>query len=306
MTNETTQTVVGLGEALWDCFADARRPGGAPANVAFHAQQLGHRGVICSRVGDDDPGRELVQYFKNRGLTTDHIQQDPDHPTGTVTVDTRDPNHPEYIIHENVAWDHIGIDVAAEQLMRSAAAVCFGTLAQRHSDSRSAIAQALAMARDALIVYDVNLRQQWRHRDWINASLHAANIVKLNAEEVRLIGAQLDIDGRDPEAFAHNVLPRYAVDLVCITRGGKGCLLIAPDEVVDIPGKPIQVVDAVGAGDAFTAALISAKLHGWPLPRCGAFANAVGGLVAQRSGAMPDIASELADLRSRAVRDELN
>ena len=123
--------VVGLGELLWDCFNDSRRPGGAPANVAFQAGQLGCRGVVCSRVGCDPPGDDLVDFLAGQDLATDWIERDAEHPTGTVTVDTTRVDHPEYTIHERVAWDHLEFDAALEDLMAGAAAVCFGTLAQR-------------------------------------------------------------------------------------------------------------------------------------------------------------------------------
>ena len=94
MDPEKADIVVGLGEILWDCFADSRRPGGAPANVAFHVQQLGHRGLICSRVGEDELGRELLEYMEVRGMNTRYIQRDPRRPTGHVTVDASRPEAP--------------------------------------------------------------------------------------------------------------------------------------------------------------------------------------------------------------------
>lgn len=299
------QIVIGLGELLWDCFADSRRPGGAPANVAFHAQQLGHRGVVCSRVGTDDLGDELLAHLADHGLETEHIQRDTEHPTGTVTVDTTDPGHPSFVIHDAVAWDYLFFGDDLERLMADASAVCFGTLAQRHPSTRETIHRCIRAAKGALIVYDVNLRQSWYDREWIERSLHASAIVKLNADEVAVLADVLDVGSSSPEAFCDALRARYQVRIVCITRAEQGCLLHGPDEAVDVPGVKVEVADAVGAGDAFTAALISACLRGWPLPTAARFANEVGARVAGRPGAMPSLRDEFAVLASNIQGKEL-
>lgn len=290
MNTSKQPTVVGLGELLWDVFPDARRPGGAPANVAFQACQLGCRGIVCSRVGDDELGREIREFLEGQGLDTSLIQIDPEHPTGTVTVDTSVADHPEYVIHEDVAWDHLAWDDATRQLMEQADAVCFGTLAQRSPVSRETILQCLlATPEPCRIVYDVNLRQSWYDRIGIERSLQSADVVKLNHHETDVLAQLLEIGTTNPRQFADALQSRFDVSLTCMTRGENGCLLIRGDELVDVPGVRIDVADAVGAGDAFTAALIFALLQEWPLSLTGAFANRVGALIAGRPGAMPPL-----------------
>ena len=292
--------VVGLGELLWDCFADARRPGGAPANVAFQAGQLGCRGIVCSRVGRDALGDELVAFLVRQGLDPAWIQRDAEHPTGTVTVDTSRADQPTYVIHENVAWDHIEADAALAELMGRSAAVCFGTLAQRWPESRHAIHAALDAARpECLTVYDVNLRQNWYERACIEQSLARSKIVKLNADEALVLAELLATGARDPTDFARAVQRQYGVEMVCITRAEQGCLLVSGAQIVDSPGVRVEVVDAVGAGDAFTAALIVSRLRRWPLDAQAAFANRVGALVASRPGAMPILREEFAALTAQ-------
>jgi fructokinase len=289
--------VVGLGELLWDCFDDSRRPGGAPANVAFQAGQLGCRGVVCSRVGCDPLGDELVDFLAGQELATDWIERDAEHPTGTVTVDTTRADHPEYTIHEHVAWDHLEFDAALEALIAGAAAVCFGTLAQRAPVSRETIHRALAHAPPGcLVVCDVNLRQRWYDREVLQRSLAAAGLVKLNDHEVAVLAELLGAGSAEHVAFAREIRRRFDVDTVCITRGERGCLLVSADEVVDDPGTVVEVVDTVGAGDAFTAAWIAGRLRHWPLDSQASFANCVGALVASRAGAMPALRAEFARL----------
>jgi fructokinase len=303
MAVSTTPVVVGLGELLWDCFGETRRPGGAPANVAFHADQLGCRGVVCSRVGSDPLGDEFAKFLADQGLTTDYLQRDPERPTGRATVDDSAPGHPEFTIHEDVAWDALAFTPECESLMRSAAAVCFGTLAQRSERTRETVHRCLeATAEDCLRVYDVNLRQDYYRREWVERSLESAKAVKLNEHESTVLAAQLEFprpDTDDAESlagFARRLSERYGLDLVCVTRADRGCVLVSGDEVAVGAGRPVDVVDSVGAGDAFTAALIVSRLRRWPLGASAEFANAVGGLVASRAGAMPPLREELSRL----------
>lgn len=291
--------VVGLGELLWDIFPDSRRPGGAPANVAFQAGQLGCRGAVASRIGRDPLGDELFQYLDARSLDLTALQRDPQHPTGTVTVDVSDVQHPSFVIHEDVAWDYLQPDESLLELAGRADAICFGSLAQRSPVSREAIHAALSAARDdCRIVFDVNLRQHWWERDTIVRSLESANVVKLNHEEAVTLAPVLSAPAQ-PAAFARSLQRQFGVEMVCITRAEDGCLLVDRSDEVDLTGIPVQVVDAVGAGDAFSAALISALLHDWPLRSAGELANRVGALVASRPGAMPDLRSEFSDLWER-------
>lgn len=303
MSNIGKEIIVGLGEVLWDCFTDSRRPGGAPANVAFHAQQLGHRGIISSRVGDDELGGELLEYLESRGMDTRHIQRDPQRPTGYVTVDTARPNAPSYVIHENVAWDYLDFDDALEKLMKEASAVCFGTLAQRRPTSRETIRRALEAARDGVVVYDVNLRQSWYQRGWIEDSLRVADVVKMNVDEIAVLSDVLETGTSEPKELADVLGERYGLELVCITRAERGCRLFAGKDAVDEPGVRVDVADAVGAGDAFTAALVSARLRGWTLGATAWFANHVGALVAGREGAMPDLEEEFGRLVAEAEKE---
>jgi fructokinase len=293
------QVVVGFGELLWDCFPRSRRPGGAPANVAYHAARLGHRGVVVSRVGADPDGETLREHLRRHVLGDEHVQLDPRRPTGTVSVDDSDPSDPRYTIHEDVAWDHIELDAALERLAGEVAAVCFGTLAQRSEPTREALHRFLDRARGALRVYDVNLRQRFWDRARIERSLDAADVVKLNQDEVVTLAGELDAGPGDPRTFARAMRSRHGVGLVCVTRGADGCLLLDDAQEVDLPGRPIEVADSVGAGDAFTAGLISGRLRGWPLERCAHLANELGARVASREGAMPDLRAELDALLAR-------
>ena len=300
--SRSVPVVVGLGELLWDCFEDSRHPGGAPANVAFQAGQLGCRGVVCSRVGKDELGDELVDFLAAQGLDTRYVQRDADHPTGTVTVDTSRADHPQYTIHRPVAWDFIQCDAGLSQLMSQAAAVCFGSLAQRNDVSRRSIQKALSQtADDCLIVCDINIRQDWYTPESLDESLRASLMLKLNDAEVPLLAEVLRLDCKadGPESFvsfSREVQKRYDMEAVCVTCAERGCLLVDGDAVVESPGIEIELADAVGAGDAFTAAWIATRLAGRSPKQQAAVANRVGALVASCNGAMPDLKDKFAEI----------
>jgi len=287
--------VLGIGEVLWDCFGQRRLPGGATANVVYHVTRLGHRGVLCSRVGSDPAGDDLVGLLRGRGIDLSALQRDPELPTGRVTVDTLDPASPRFEIHENVAWDAIEIDPELERLADDAAAICVGTLAQRSRRSRETIRRCLDIASEKLTVYDVNLRRPHYRREWIEATLRRARVAKLNDEEVRVLAELLDVP-EEATDFARAVIDRYGCESVWITQGAEGCLAVSAGTVHREPGERVEVVDAVGAGDAFTAGLISGLLRGWEAGRTARLANRLGARVAASAGAMPDLDDALPGL----------
>ncbi len=297
--NHPRPIVVGVGELLWDCFPDERRPGGAPANVAFHAQQLGATGLVCSRVGQDEPDDALVAHLARHGLSTDALQRDADHPTGSVRIELSEGGEPTYTIPENVAWDHMAFDGSWRVLIQKASAICFGTLAQRHAHSRDTIQRCLREAGSAILIYDINLRPPWYSCEIIEISLRQCHVVKLNDEEAPVLAEMLSLSIGSLERIAAELGDRFEIQTVCITRGSRGCLAFSGGQRVDLPGRTVQVADTVGSGDAFTAALACGLVWGWSLERTASLANAVGTLVATRRGAMPELRSEYAELVAR-------
>ena len=289
--------ILGLGEVLWDCFPDEERPGGAPANFSYHAAQLGYQGGVLSRVGMDERGEKLVRWLAEKGVRTDWIQRDPDHPTGTVTVDVSRPDHPQFIIHENVAWDFMEASPEWRAAVGSAVAVCFGTLAQRNPHSRETIQGLLAGERSKrLIVYDVNLRQKFYSREIVENSLRLASLVKLNEEEAHVLHHLLEFPGTTELAWCQYLLEHFGVEGVCVTRGARGCLVVDQTGWAAAPGIEVRVADTVGAGDAFTAGWVAARLRGWDVAKQAHFANAIGALVASLPGAMPPVGEEYRQL----------
>ncbi|MGC1371463.1 MAG: carbohydrate kinase [Candidatus Sulfotelmatobacter sp.] len=288
--------VVGLGELLWDLFPSGKQLGGAPANFAYITSLLGDTGIPASCVGDDLLGSEALQRLGQLGLRTDFVQQDRGHPTGTVNVlmngQMNDGQH-RFEIRENVAWDFLQWTEDWARLADEADAVCFGSLAQRSSTSRTTILRFLRATRaEAVRVFDVNLRQNFYSKETIDQSMKLATIVKLNHEELPKIMRMFEIEVSSEQDTARKLLALYGVKVVCITRGAAGSLLVSTEECCQHPGFKVKIADTVGAGDAFTAALVHGYLRGMILPEINEKANRVGAWVAGQSGAMPNVDRE--------------
>lgn len=298
----TSSTIVGLGEALFDVFPDAERLGGAPLNVAVHAHQLlsqsGGHGVVVTRIGQDNRGQQVMGELKDRGMTTDFVQQDPDKPTGVVYVDTTDPTSPDYEIVADVAWDWLHYDPDLETLARQCDAVCFGTLAQRTSEARSSIHRFLKDARKAIRLLDLNLRQDFYSARIIERSLELANALKLNDEELPVLCGLLgrDAQGEASEQLAE-IVKIFDLKWGILTRGEAGTLLVDAAGKVHaaqpVSAKPVEEADSVGAGDACAAAVLVGLLARKPLPAVAQFANEVGAFVAGQPGATPTLPESL-------------
>src|SRR5271163_2315954 len=306
------KVVVGLGELLWDMLPEGKQLGGAPANFSVMSARLGNRAVIASRLGEDALGREALKYLATLPADTDFIQRDLKQPTGSVSVKLKD-GQPEYVIHEPVAWDFLEFTPEWKKLAAEADAVCFGSLAQRGAVSRKTIHAFLAATRrDCVRVFDVNLRKPFYTRGVLEDSLGRATLLKLNDAEMPEVLRLLKLDDAEanpagpPDANflrigAQALLAEFPLQLVCITMGGSGSLLVTREIFDQHPGVPIQVVDTIGAGDAFTAALTSYYLKGAPLPVLNEAGNRWGSWVASQAGAMPPLSSEKHDEIERAI-----
>ena len=284
--------VAGIGEVLWDRFPDADRLGGAPANFVFHATQLGAEGQAISRVGRDPDGFRLLKTLTDSHLSTDLIQQDSTYPTGLVRVKITD-GQPSYTIESPSAWDHLDLLPALESLAQRLDAVCFGTLAQRNEISRQTIQNFIKLCPGtAFRLFDINLRQTYFTRQTIEFGLNHATALKLNEDELERIAEIFTWSVRGEEAIAH-LFKLFPLTFIAVTRGAAGCNLHSRTQVVHAKAPKVVCADAVGAGDAFSAALVMGFLRQYPLQQIAEHANRVGAYVASQSGAMPTLPPEL-------------
>jgi fructokinase len=279
--------VVGLGEVLWDILPERTCLGGAPANFAYITTLMGDQGIVASRVGEDSRGIDALRRMEELGLDIDHVQTDRAHPTGTVGVEVDGKGLPQYQIAHPVAWDFLGWTGDWQSLADSVDAVCFGSLAQRSKESRKTILHFVREATHAVKIFDVNLRQSYYSQEILAESMKLADLVKLNDEELPTIMQLGNLTHTDERSSAQRLIKIYDLKLVCVTRGGRGSLLVRNGEANEHAGFRVKVADTVGSGDAFTAGLVHEYLHGAPLELMNEVANLVGAWVASEVGGMP-------------------
>lgn len=280
-----TKTVVGLGEVLWDVFPEGKKLGGAPANFAYHAAQLGLDGIVVSAIGNDELGDEIVACFEDKGLP--HMLESSSCPTGTVQVSVNERGVPKYTIEEGVAWDNILYNETLRALANRADCICFGSLAQRNSVSRNTIEQFLNdMPVDSYKIFDINLRQHFYTKEQIEKSFFLCNILKINDDELGKVCDMFSIVGT-PIQQCRTLLVTYGWKMLILTCGEMGSYVVTPDDVSFLETPKVKVVDTVGAGDSFTAAFCTLLLKGESIGEAHRRAVDVSAYVCTQAGAMP-------------------
>lgn len=287
------QNIIGIGELLWDVLPEGKKLGGAPCNFVYHAQKQGAKGFALSAIGDDANGKEILEVLKAKNISAELIQINKK-PTSTVDVTLNTEGVPEYTIHENVAWDFIHFNDAIKLKATQADIVCFGSLAQRNSISQDTIEKVIRCCKPgSMIVYDINLRQNYYSREIIQKSLQLCNVLKLNEDELPVVCELLDIiiDGEENQ-IAH-LIKKFNLKLVAYTKGSDGSLLMTPTDKSYVQTPKVDVKDTVGAGDSFTATMIVGFAKGDSLQELHKKAVGVSAFVCTQDGAMPQYTKEL-------------
>ncbi|HOB19292.1 MAG TPA: carbohydrate kinase [Candidatus Atribacteria bacterium] len=287
--------LLAYGEVLWDIIDDREYIGGAPFNVAAHAVRLGCTGAVVTRVGADERGIRAIETIESFGVDTSFVQTDIEHPTGTACVALDAEGVPAFTLPLNVAYDFIKLyDDDLEKIERAGFdALCFGTLVQRSRSSADSLYRLLKSVRFKLIFYDVNIRLGFLPKEIIRESLQHSTIVKLNGDEARLLSDLLFGKAYDEEAFMQRIADEFWIDVVIITKGGDGCVVFDGKRAERCPQSPVAVADTVGAGDAFSAAFLTAYAKGADPFESARLGNILGGYVASKSGAVPEYTDEL-------------
>jgi fructokinase len=280
--------VLCFGEVLWDCLPDGRYAGGAPLNAAYHLQQLGTTAFVISAVGNDALGAEMIADIESQGLCTEFIHRHRALPTGVVRV-TLTGGQPAYDIVSDVAWDEIPVALETLAIAREADAIIFGSLATRSKTNALALEQLLEIPRLARVM-DVNLRAPFDDATRALRFAAQADWLKLNQTELaQLTGIALGESASEAEIqrAGERLATTTKCPRICITRGAHGALVLGDGGWIEVPGTPVVMRDAVGAGDAFTAALVHGVLTGKPLSKTIRAACALGALVASLPGGQP-------------------
>lgn len=283
-----------FGAVLWDIIEGHEYLGGAPFNVAAHLARCGAHSLICTSVGNDERGRRVLAEMHRLRVDPTLVTVDSEHPTGTVSVKLTN-GQPTYIIHENVAWDFIRVTDALLRRLDELdlQAFCFGTLDQRHEVSRRTLFEILDRLGKVPVFFDINLRQNYYHVDVLRQSLQRTSILKLNDEETRILGLLLYQGELSAEILARRVANEFGLAVVLVTLGSAGCAVLHDDRYTSLPAQPVDVVDAVGAGDAFSAGFLLKYCQGSSPVEAAELANRLGAFVASERGAIPEYSAAI-------------
>ena len=280
--------IVGLGEALWDVLPEGKKLGGAPANFAYHTGQFGLDTLAVSALGEDRLGDETIAAIEEHGLN--YMMPRVPYPTGTVQVTLDDEGIPAYDIKENVAWDNIPFTDEMKAVAQNCRAVCFGSLAQRNVVSRETIKKFLSTTPDdCMKIFDINLRQNFYTKEVIDDSLHLCNVLKINDEELVVIGRMFGYPGLDMQDKCWLLLGKYNLDILVLTCGVNGSYVFTPGSMSFYETPKVEVADTVGAGDSFTGTFCACILKGKSVADAHRIAVDASAFVCTQKGAMPKL-----------------
>jgi fructokinase len=289
--------ILALGEILFDVFPDYRRLGGAPFNFAFHLKELGFPVRFVSRVGEDRNGKEIRAAVKAHGFNPADLQVDSRHATGTVAVSLNTKGVPTFDILPNVAYDHIDFTPAVGTLLEDCALIYFGTLIQRTDRGFQVLQKILSDKKShTKCLYDINLRPGGYTNQVVRESLSQADLLKLNEEELEVLKA-MHGKKHDEDRLVAFLRKHYAIEVVALTRGHRGSTLFTADGRFDAATPFVEdIVDTVGAGDAFAAVLAAGYLRALPAPKTLNAATCLAARLCTVAGAIPDDGDLYADV----------
>lgn len=267
-----------FGEVLFDCFPTGEQIlGGAPFNVAWHLQAFGDQPKLISRVGQDIQGAKVLEAMRKWKMDSGAVLQSDEYPTGQVDV-TIDAGEPRYNIAAPSAYDFISSDQLSAPL--SDGILYHGTLCLRKQVSRIAY-ETISRNKKLKVFLDVNLRSPWWQKEEVFDWLKRAHWVKMNQEELQLLGENTAASIKEQMAELQTT---HEIEQLIVTQGAQGTIIrtAAGDFHSLVPERVEKVVDTVGAGDAFSAVYIHGLRASWPvaenLHRAQQFASKVIGL----------------------------
>lgn len=301
--NNSRFSVVCFGETLWDFLPEGKLPGGAPVNVAYHLKQLGKNPAVITRIGNDEPGKELRKVFESKNIDTRFFQVDEEHSTGKVFATLRENNEVEYEIVQPVAWDFIQSNTEVEQLVGAADYFVFGSLASRNIKSRNSLFHCLELAKTKVL--DINLRPPHFTRQRVEELLQHADMLKFNLAELHLIAGWFSGDLNGEEEKIELLSKQFQIKTIIVTKGGDGAMVFMNGGFYYHPGYKVKVADTIGSGDSFLAAMISRLMDGASPEEALDFASVLGAFIASCSGACPGYEiSDVIDLMNKKKEDK--
>lgn len=280
------EKITAIGEILFDIYPDSKNLGGAPLNFLYHVYKLTGEGNIISRVGNDVLGGKVIEFLKSSGMTTDYVQIDHLHPTGVANVKLNKNKVPTFRIDEKRAYDFIeNTDKVKQLINKKTNCLYFGSLAQRGKVTKSTIQDLFG--KKIKYFCDLNIRQKFYTKEIIKKSLANTDALKINLDELKLINKLLFDERFSFEKTANEVLEKFNIELLAVTKGDEGTVLFSPSEANKYKIKISNIVDTLGAGDAFAAIFCIGYMKKWEISKTNKLANEFAAEICKISGALP-------------------
>ena len=274
-----------FGEVLWDVFPTKKMIGGAPLNVANRLQSLGNQVSMVTAIGNDDDGKQILDFIKQTGMESHAVQIHENYQTGSVKVMLNDKGSATYDIEYPRAWDKIELTAINANLVKNADAFVFGSLVARDSTSKNTLYNLIELA--TFNIFDLNLRPPYYSKEVLIHLMNKADFIKFNDDELYEVSKMLGSKYLSLEQNLNFIAETTNTKQICVTKGSHGAVLLYHDKLYYNSGYLIDVVDTVGAGDSFLGSLIHKLLNKAQPQQAIDFACAVGAMVAQREGANP-------------------
>ena len=282
--------ILSTGEVLWDIVEGKEFLGGAPLNFSVTSQRLGNFVSILTGVGDDELGRKALRQMNSLGLKTDFVQIVREAPTGTAQVTLDKSGSATFQIGRPAAFDVLNVNSGLIQRCQTVLPdwIYFGTLANAHAPNEETLHSLVEQLQPVKCFYDMNLRDGHWNLPLLERLSSMATVIKLNHEEAKRIFDMKFVSlPYTLQSFCEHWSEAFRVQMICVTMGSAGCALYSNNSLLTFGGYSVEVVDTVGAGDAFAAGLLYGLDLGWSPQRIASFANALGAMIASRRGATP-------------------
>jgi fructokinase len=277
--------VTAIGEILWDVYPDGKRLGGAPLNFIYHVWKIFGSANFISNVGNDQNGKEILDFLNKKKFPTNFIYIDKNHPTGTVTVKIKDDKTPQFKISAECCYDYLVLNDESKKLIdEETDLLYFGTLSQRGVVSRSTFKSLFG--KNIKYFCDLNLRHDFFSKDMIEEALHASSVIKINIDELNKLKNIFDLDCDDIKAI-EELRNKYNIDLISVTLGENGALLFDGNELDNYKSETKNIIDTLGAGDAFAAILCIGYLINLDVKKINKLANEFAAQICGIDGALP-------------------
>ena len=280
------KNITSIGEILFDVYPDRKTLGGAPFNFIYHIIKLSGNGNFVSRVGNDEDGKNIIDFLKKNNISTEFIQTDSLHPTGESIATLNEMKIPDWEIKTGTAYDFVELNKEIEALFSDKTdCLYFGTLAQRNVTTRHTIQGFFN--RNMKYFCDLNIRQNFYTEEIIKQSLSACNVLKINEEELHLVNKLLLKKNFDSYLTPKTLSEEYSIEQICVTYGEEGAFIHKGDRTNHYKVKIKNIIDTVGAGDAYAAILCLGYLREWDIEKTNRIASEFAGEIVKINGALP-------------------